>query len=113
MTQALDEYIVQNKVCSDLIFRDWDAFLEILFDCGGCVEEIVWFEYVLIEKQKDSLGGGGYRDPENSEYMWSETLLHDRALEQMSLTDIKNYIAHTVKSHKPHDLVPCFFVVRK
>ena len=47
-----------SKVCSDLIFRDWNEFLDLLFDCGGTVNEILWFEYTLIEEHKDSLGSG-------------------------------------------------------
>lgn len=35
MTKTLEEYIEQNKVCSDFIFRDWNAFLDILFERGA------------------------------------------------------------------------------
>ncbi|MBQ8432069.1 MAG: hypothetical protein IJX28_04210 [Clostridia bacterium] len=113
MLQALERYIEQNKVCSALIFRDWNAFLNILFACGGSVNEILWFEYVLIEKQKNSLGGGGYGDKENSEYMWAETMIYDQDLGCKSLLEIKEHINSTIKAHKPHILVPCFFDIKK
>ena len=57
MDKRLEKYIEENRVCSDLIFRNWSEFVELLFECGGFVNEILWFEYVLIDKQKDSLGG--------------------------------------------------------
>ena len=109
MNKKTEQYIEQNKVCSDLIFRDWSDFLELLFCCGGAVKEILWFEYVLIANHAESLGGGGYQDSKNPEYMWSETMICDKGLEQKSLSEIKEHIESTINSHKPHNLVPCFF----
>ena len=111
MRKKLDNYIDKNVVCSDLIFRDWNEFLELLFECGGSVKEILWFEYVLIEKQKESLGGGGYQDANNPEYMWAETMIYDKHLEKKSLLELKEHIEHTIKSYQPHNLVPCFFEI--
>ena len=113
MMQRLEKYIEQNKVCSDLIFRDWNEFLDLLFDNGGTVNEILWFEYVLKEKQQDSLGSGGYIDKANPEYMWAETMIYDKALGTKSLAEIKEHIASTIKLYKPHILVPCFFDIKK
>ena len=113
MSQILDTYIEQSKVCSDLIFRDWNEFLDLLFDCGGSVNEILWFEYVLEEKQKDSLGGGGWSDKENPEYMWAETMIYDKDLGAKSLSEIKCHIDSTIKLYDPHVLVPCFFDIKK
>ena len=111
MTKTLEEYIEQNKVCSAFIFRDWNAFLDILFEGGGSVKEILWFEYVLIDRQMESLGGGGYRDSANPDYVWAETMIYDKGLEQKSLSEIKEHIDRTIKSHIPHRLVPCFFAI--
>ena len=113
MTQTLERYIEQNKVCSDLIFRNWNEFLDLLFACGGSVNEILWFEYILIEKQTNSLGGGGYRDNANPEYMWAETMIYDKDLGTKSLLEIKDHINSTIKLYYPHILVPCFFDIRK
>lgn len=109
MDKSIEDYIINNKVCSDLIFRNWNEFLEILFDCGGCVNEILWFEYVKINKQKESLGCGGYIDNENLEYMWAETMLHTTGLTNKSFSEIKVYIEETINEYKPHNLIPCFF----
>ena len=113
MTQTLEKYIEQNKVCSDLIFRNWNEFLDLLFACGGSVNEILWFEYVLQEKQKDSLGGGGWSDKEKPEYMWAETMIYDKDLGAKSLSEIKCHIDSTIKLYDPHVLVPCFFDIKK
>ena len=107
----LKEYILQNQTCSEMLFRDWDRFLEVLFECGGCVKEILWFEYVLVSEQSASLGAGGYRDASNPEYMWAETMMIEKGLEQRSLTEIRQYIRNTIKDYKPHQLVPCFFEI--
>lgn len=109
MNKNLEDFIEQNKVCSDMIFRNWNKFLELLFGCGGSVKEILWFEYVLIDKQKESLGSGGYQDISNSKYMWAETTIYDKNLENKSLSEIVEHIEYTIDMHKPHELVPCFF----
>ena len=113
MVQDLKIYIEQNNAapcgCNDLIFRNWNEFLELLFMCGGSVNEILWFEYVLIDKQAESLGGGGYIDRDNPECMWAETMIYDRSLGRMSLEEIKDHIENTVNAHSPRILVPCFF----
>ena len=109
MDKRIKEYIEKNKVCSDLIFRNWIEFLELLFQCGGFVKEILWFEYILIEKQAESLGGGGYIDKDNPNYMWVETMIWDKNLMNKTVSEIKTHIEKTIEKHKPHDLVPCFF----
>ncbi len=113
MSQIIDKYIEQNKVCSDLIFRDWDEFLDLLFSCGGFVNEIIWFEYVLQEKVKDSLGGGGWGDKTNPAYMWAETMIYDKDLGGKSLLEIKEHINSTIETYLPRILVPCFFDIKK
>lgn len=109
MNSKLTKYMDQNKVCSELLFRDWDEFLDLLYSGGGFVKEILWFEYVLIVKQAESLGSGGYQDKANPEYMWAETIIYDKQLECKSLVELKEYINQTIQSYKPHNLVPCFF----
>ncbi len=111
MNTRLKEYINQRQVCPDLIFRDWEAFVEILFECGGCVDEILWFEYVRIAEQQNSLGGGGYLDHANPTHMWAETMIADGNLREKSLSEIKNHIQRTIEAHQPHELVPCFFEI--
>lgn len=110
MDRKLEKYINENRVCSDWIFRDWRGFLDILFECGGAVQEILWFEYV--EKGKQTLGGGGYEDPADPGYMWAETMIFDKNLGQKSLLEVSRHIESTMKSHLPHKLVPCFWDVK-
>ena len=109
MDRKLKDYIINNQTSPEMIFRNYKEFLDILFDCGGAVSEILWFEYVLQEKQKDSLGGGGWIDKENPEYMWAETMIYDKNMKHCSLEEIKAHIIETIDKYKPHHLVPCFF----
>ena len=73
ITEKVKQYIDKNKLCSEYIFSNWNDFLELLYSQGGCVESILWFEYVLVSEQKNSLGSGGYIDKTNSDYMYAET----------------------------------------
>jgi len=109
MDNKLQDYITKYSVCSDLIFHNWHDFLEVLFSCGGSVREILWFEYVPVSMQAQSMGQGGYSDKENPEYMWAETHLYDQNLDHMDLEELSEHINRTIRSHSPHVLVPCFF----
>ena len=70
---SLEKYIHKNKVCSDDIYRNYKAFLEILYNNGYKVTDILWFDYCKIDEQDKSLGQGGFIDKENKDYMWAET----------------------------------------
>lgn len=111
MDRKLKDYIINNRTSPEMIFRNYKEFLDILFNCGGAVSEILWFEYVLQEKQKDSLGGGGWIDKENPEYMWAETMIFDKGLENRSHAELIEYIEKVKNEHLPHDLVPCFWEI--
>ena len=111
MNQELRDYIDKHKTCSELIFRNWQNFLDVLFSCGGSVQEILWFEYVPVSMQAHSLGHGGYADRENPDYMWAETHLYDKNLNHMDIVALSEHIDNTIRGHLPHVLVPCFFSI--
>ena len=60
---------------------------------------------------------GGYSDPDDGEWMYSETWFHEDGFEEKSLADIKAYI-HETREHGlilgdkyiTHDLVPSFYL---
>lgn len=109
MDQQIANYIESNSVCSELLFPNWQEFLTLLFSCDGHISSIIWFEYVEISKQKDSLGSGGYKDLKNPDYMWAETAIFDDNLEKKSLSELVEHIQFTINKHHPHHLVPCFY----
>lgn len=111
ITDKVKQYIEDNKLCSENLFRDWESFLELLFDQGGCVEAVLWFEYVLISEQKNSLGGGGYIDKVNPKYMFAETHLYESEMENKSIIEIKEYIKSIVENYPKNNLVPSFYIV--
>ncbi len=111
ITDKVKQYIEDNKLCSENLFRDWESFLELLFDQGSCVEAVLWFEYVLISEQKNSLGGGGYIDKVNPKYMFAETHLYESEMENKSIIDIKEYIKSIVENYPKNNLVPSFYIV--
>ena len=110
MNPEIEKFIAENSVCSDFIFRNWKEFLNILFENGGCVESILWFEYTPVEKQAESLGGGGFADRDNPEYMWAETMIYDKNLSGKTLSEIVSHIEKVISENRPHNLVPSFFI---
>ena len=104
------EYIEKNKLCADYIFSDWKEFLELLYSQGSCVESILWFEYVRIDEQRNSLGGGGYQDATNPEFMYAETYIHDDSMENKTLSEITEYIETVIASYPHNRLIPSFFI---
>ena len=106
----LIKYIEKHKLCADYIFANWKEFLELLYSQGSYVEEILWFEYVRIDEQVNSLGGGGYKDTTNPEYMYAETYIHEIGLENKSLLEIEEYIESVIASYPHNNLMPSFFI---
>ncbi len=88
------------------------TFVELLFAQGGCVESILWFEYVRVSEQKNSLGGGGYIDKTNPLYMYAETYIYKDKMENMPLSDIKEYIQSIIASYPNNKLFPAFDIVK-
>lgn len=104
------EYIKQNRVCGEEIFRDWREFLNVLYENGDRVVMIVWFEYCKISEQYKPLGGGGYRDVQNPGYMWAETQIFETGFEDKSLEEILKYIEGVRNEYREYDLYPSFYL---
>lgn len=98
--QNIDKYIEKYKVCGDYIFKDEKEFLNVLYSNQGRVEMIVWFEYCKTAEQRDSLGGGGWIDRQNPEYMWAETPIYETGFENKTLSEVLDYINH-IRSEYP------------
>ena len=110
LTQKVKAYISNHQLCPEYLFDDWVEFLELLYEEGGYVESILWFEHVRIIDQKDSLGGGGYRDKTNPEYMYAETFLYEDNMESKSLSEVKKQIESTLTSYPNNKLIPAFYI---
>ena len=110
LTQKVKTYISNHQLCPECLFDDWVEFLELLYEEGGCVESILWFEHVRIIDQKDSLGGGGYRDKTNPEYMYAETFLSEDNMASKPLSEVKKQIESTLLSHPNNKLIPAFYI---
>lgn len=104
------KYIRQNRVCAENIFRDWREFLSVLYESNDRVDMIVWFDFIKISEQSESLGGGGYRDTQNPDYMWAETPLFEVGLDDKPLEYIAEYIDSVMSEYANHDLYPAFYI---
>ena len=111
ITNKVLKYIEENKLCSDYLFDDWSEFLKLLYEQGGCVESILWFEHVLIAEHEKSLGGGGYIDKNNVEYMYAETYICNNDLKNKTLDEVNEYIKSVVYAYPNHKLIPSFDIL--
>ena len=88
--------------------------MDFIYEEGCRVSSILWWEHC---KKNFQHGYGGYSDPDDREWMYSETWLHEDGFEEKSLADIKAYI-HETRAHGlilgdkyiSHDLVPSFYL---
>ena len=117
LSPKVKNYIGIHSFCSEYLFKDWEAFLDILYAEGGHVSSILWWDYCKKSEQRFSVGSGGYSDPENSEYMYAETHLFKDGLETNTLAEIKEYIIREKKTgfrygskFKSHELMPSFYL---
>ena len=117
LNNRIKEYISEHSFCSEYLFKDWESFLDILYAEGVRVTSIFWWDYCKISEQNLSVGGSGYRDPENPGYMFAETQSFKDGLEIYTLDEIKEYINDQRKSgirygskYVSNDLVPSFYL---
>ena len=117
VSPKIEAYIAEHSFCSEYLFRDWESFLDVLYSEGGRVAAILWWDHCKKSMQNTSVGGGGYRDPENSEYLYAETQYYEDGLETKTLGEIKKLIrerraAGFILGDKyfSYDLVPSFYL---
>lgn len=108
--EYIERYIEVNKVCTEYIFREPKAFLNVLYGNGARVKAILWYDYCMISDREKLFGRGGYRDMQNPDYMWAETKLYDDDLEVLSLNEMLQYIDGIKKQYPEFDLYPSFFI---
>jgi len=113
--QRTQNYINDHAFCSEYLFKNWEFFLDLLYVEGGRVSSILWWDHCTKKQLCESIGSGGYKDPENEEFIYAETQLYKEGLETYTLEEIKEYIDHERKAgfqygskYRSHDLVPSF-----
>lgn len=106
-----DAYVKANRLCAELIFPDWQGFLDLAYAQGDKVDAVLWWEHVPIDGQKDSLGSGGYKDPNKPGWMYAETQIYEEGLGEKSLDELRSHLASTIEAHPGHELVPSFYLV--
>ncbi len=118
INERIQNYINNHTFCSEYLFRDWDAFLNLLFAEGGRISSILWWDHCTKKQMSESVGMGGYKDPENDEFIYTETQLYKDGLEMYTFDEIREYIDQVRKTglqyegkYKSHELVPSFYLV--
>ena len=115
VSEKVQNYINNHAFCSEYLFKDWESFLDLLYAEGGCIASILWWDHCKKSQLRESVGSGGYKDPDNEEFIYAETQLYKEGLEAYTLDEIKEYINQERKTgfqygskYKSHDLVPSF-----
>ena len=115
ISEKVKAYIDEHSFCSECLFKDWEAFLDLLYAEGGRVSAICWWDRCKKSEQRRSVGSGGYNDPSDPEYLYAETRICIGNLETKTLDEIKEYIAKERETgfrfgskYSSHDLVPSF-----
>ena len=114
----LKEYIDTNRVTvigkgfSDIIVKNEEKFLQELYSTKQHkVVSVLWWDYHKTdERESCTLGYGGPIDPNNREYMWSETLIEDRIPDNWAAKEIIDYLKETKDNYLPRIIVPSFTV---
>ena len=116
-SQKVQKYIDDHAFCSEHLFKDWEYFLHLLYVEGGRVSAILWWDHCKRSQLRESVGSGGYMDPENNEFVYAETQLYKEDLETKTLDEIKDYINQERNTgfqygnkYRSHDLVPSFYL---
>lgn len=117
ISRRVQSYIDNHAFCSEYLFKDWESFLDLLYAEGGRISSILWWDYCKKSQLLESVGSGGYSDPENDAFIYAETQLYKEGLETKTLDEIKEYINQERKTgfqygskYRSHDLVPSFYL---
>lgn len=117
INKRIQDYIDDYAFCSEYLFKDWESFLDLLYAEGGRISSILWWDHCKKSQFHESVGSGGYRDPNNAEYIYAETQLYKEGLETHTLDEIKDYINLERKTgfqygdkYRSYDLVPSFYL---
>lgn len=110
-------YIEKHSFCSELLFKDWEFFVDLLYSEGGRISGILWWDHIKISESTKSIGSGGYTDPDDPDYMYAETHECKDGFEIKTLEEIKEYIREVQNSVINHgveyvssELVPSFYL---
>lgn len=117
INKKVQEYIDSHSFCSELLLKDWEAFLDLLYAEGGRVSAIQWWDRCRRTDQHLSVGGGGYVDQDDPAYMYAEVQLLEDGFETKSLEEVKQHIAARKAAglqygdaYASFDLVPSFYL---
>ena len=115
INERIQKYIDDHAFCLEYIFKDWESFLDLLYAEGGRISPILWWDHCTRKQMKESVGSGGYKDPDNDEFIYAETQLCKEGLDTYTLSEIKEYINQERETgfrygsqYRSHDLVPSF-----
>ena len=71
---------------------------------------IVWFEHIPKSKQPSSLSYGGYKDPQNTDWMYADTLICETGLASKTYEEVLEYIKGVMREYSSHEMVPTFYL---
>ena len=110
-------YIEKHSFCSELLFKDWESFVDLLYSEGGRISAILWWDHIKISESAKSIGSGGYTDPDDPDYMYAETQEYKDGFETKTLEEINEYIREVQNSvmsreneYIGSELVPSFYL---
>lgn len=113
----IQNYIDNHTLYSEYIFKDWEAFLYLLYAEGSHISSILWRDHCQKSQHHESVGSTGYNDPENNDFIYTETKMYKEDLETNTLDEIKEYINQKRKigcrydsKYRSHDLIPSFYL---
>ena len=117
LTKKVKRFIDENSFCCEYLFKNYELFLSLLYAAGGRVSAILWWDHIKKSEQNDSIGGGGYEDPDNQEYMYAENQYYKEGFDSKTLDEIIEYISEIRQSginygseYFSHELVPSFYL---
>ena len=107
INSRIQNYIDNRAFCSEYLFKDWESFLDLLYAEGGRISSILWWDHCTKKQLHESVGSGGYKDPDNEEFVYAETQLYKEGLEEYIDQERKTGFRYGSK-YWSHDLVPSF-----
>lgn len=108
--QYLEAHGVQKIGTEEFIVDNPLEYINLISNSDCYICKMLWWEHIEIEKQKQSMGGGGAVDSHDKRFMYSEVYYLSKNFSENDSELCRAYLLETPKMYQDHNLVPSFVI---
>lgn len=108
----IGDLINDNCVATEVIFDTPEAIVKYLLDNNCFISVIRWWDRTPLNLSSP-IGGGGKKDPRNSQYYFAETYIEAYFNKSTTYSEYIEYINSIKDKYSSYDIYPAFDIYVK